>query len=54
MKDLLAKTRKLNRMLQKSAGNPVDFGEMACVLTEMLNCNTYIISSKGKILGRLF
>ena len=54
MKDLLAKTRKLNRMLQKSAGNPVDFGEMACVLTEMLNCNTYIISSKGKILGASF
>ena len=54
MKDLLEKTRKLNKMLQKGAGNPVDFGEMACVLTQMLNCNTYIISSKGKILGVSF
>jgi transcriptional pleiotropic repressor len=54
MKDLLVKTRNLNRMLQKGAGNPVDFGDMAVVLTEMLNCNTYIISSKGKILGVSF
>ena len=54
MKELLVKTRNLNKLLQKSAGNPVDFGEMACVLTEMLKCNTYIISSKGKILGVSF
>lgn len=54
MKDLLAKTRNLNKMLQKGAGTPVHFGEMASVLTEMLKCNTYIISSKGKILGVSF
>lgn len=54
MKDLLEKTRGLNRMLQKTAGNPVDFGDMAAVLTEMLNCNTYIISARGKILGSSF
>lgn len=54
MKDLLVKTRNLNRMLQKGAENPVDFGEMSCVLTETLNSNTYIISSKGKILGVSF
>lgn len=54
MKDLLIKTRTLNQLLQKSAGNAVDFGEMAHILTEMLSCNTYIISSKGKVLGVSF
>lgn len=54
MKDLLVKTRDLNNLLQKSAGNPVDFGEMSCVLSETLSSNTYIISSRGKILGVSF
>lgn len=54
MKSLLEKTRGLNRMLQKTSGNPVDFGDMAAVLTDMLDCNTYIISSRGKILGSSF
>lgn len=54
MKGLLEKTRILNKLLQKNAGNSVDFKDMAKVLTEMIDCNTYIISSKGKILGHAF
>lgn len=51
MDKLLEKSRKINRLLQKTAGRPVDFSEMASVLGEAINCNTYIASKKGKILG---
>jgi len=48
---LLIKTRRLNRLLQKTAGNPVSFKEMAEVLNDTIKANTYVISRKGKILG---
>ena len=48
---LLLKTRRLNRLLQKAAGNPVNFMEMAEVLKDTIAANVYIISRKGKILG---
>jgi len=51
MKSLLAKTRKINRQLQKSGGNPVDFNEMAAVLRDMIEANCYIVGRKGKVLG---
>ena len=41
-------------MLQKNAGNPVDFKEIADVLSEMIECNVYIVGRKGKILGYSF
>ncbi len=49
--DLLNKTRKLNRLLQKAAGNSVNFVEMAEVLRDVLVANVYIVSRKGKVLG---
>lgn len=54
MKSLLEKTRSLNRLLQKSAGNPVDFTEIARVLSTMIDCNAYIVGRRGKILGYTF
>jgi transcriptional pleiotropic repressor len=48
---LLAKTRKLNRLLQKAAGNAVSFMEMAEVLRDIIHSNVFVVSRKGKILG---
>ena len=36
--DLLAKTRKINAMLQKTAGKPVNFKEMAETISEVIEC----------------
>ncbi|MFA5881228.1 MAG: GTP-sensing pleiotropic transcriptional regulator CodY [Eubacteriales bacterium] len=54
MENLLDKTRAINKLLQKAAGHPVDFQEMADVLTENIGANTYIVGRRGKILGNSF
>ncbi|MEW6623254.1 MAG: GTP-sensing pleiotropic transcriptional regulator CodY [Bacillota bacterium] len=54
MRSLLDKTRNINRLLQKSAGNPVDFDEIAQVLCQEIEANCYIVSRHGKILGYAF
>ncbi len=54
MRDLLEKTRSINKLLQKAAGHPVDFQEMADVLNYNIKANTYIIGRRGKILGYSF
>lgn len=51
MQTLLEKTRRINRLLQKSAGHPVNFADMAGVLSDLINCNVYLASRRGKILG---
>ncbi len=51
MKGLLEKSRKINRLLQRTGGRPVNFLEMAEVLKDAIKCNVYITSQKGKILG---
>lgn len=51
MSDLLEKSRKINRLLQRTGGKPVDFSDMAGVLKAAIKCNIYIASKKGKILG---
>jgi transcriptional pleiotropic repressor len=48
---LLAKTRRLNRLLQKAAGRALSFMDMAEVLKDTINANIYVISRRGKILG---
>ncbi|WP_026485926.1 GTP-sensing pleiotropic transcriptional regulator CodY [Caldanaerobius polysaccharolyticus] len=53
MSDLLEKTRKVNRILQKSGGQPVDFNDIARILSEVLDANVYITSRRGKILGQM-
>lgn len=51
MQSLLEKTRSINRQLQKAAGKPVDFDEIAAVLRDMIGGNCYIVGRKGKVLG---
>lgn len=51
---LLEKTRTINNLIQRAAGNPVDFEEMAKVLSEAVIANIYIIGRRGKILGYSF
>ena len=54
MLTLLEKTRTLNKLLQKNKEITVDFSEIAQVLSEMIDCNVYIISRNGKMLGSAF
>ncbi|MPM36769.1 GTP-sensing transcriptional pleiotropic repressor CodY [bioreactor metagenome] len=49
--EVLQKTRKINKTLQTSGGSNVSFDLLAGSLGEVLNANTYILSSKGKVLG---
>ncbi|AYC29235.1 GTP-sensing pleiotropic transcriptional regulator CodY [Paenisporosarcina cavernae] len=49
--NLLEKTRKINSMLQASAGKPVNFKEMSTTLSNVIECNVFIVSRKGKLLG---
>ncbi|AZO96744.1 GTP-sensing pleiotropic transcriptional regulator CodY [Iocasia frigidifontis] len=50
MEELLEKSRMINHLLQ-TGGKTVDFSEMAEVLSGAINCNVYITSKKGRILG---
>lgn len=54
MSSLLEKTRKLNKILQKSGAEPVVFDDICKLLSEVLSSNAYIVSKKGKILGHDF
>ncbi|MDQ0214308.1 transcriptional pleiotropic repressor [Oikeobacillus pervagus] len=49
--DLLSRTRKINSMLQKAAGRPVNFKEMAETLSEVIESNIFVVSRRGKLLG---
>ena len=51
MRGLLEKTRSINKVLQKSAGYPVDFKEIAAILSENIVCSVYILDRRGKVLG---
>ncbi len=51
MEELLNKTRKINRLIQRSAGHPVNFDEMSQVLSETINANIYIVNETGSLLG---
>lgn len=54
MTSLLNKTRMLNKILQKTGAEPVVFDDICNLLSDVLTCNVYIISRKGKILGYNF
>ncbi|ASS88445.1 GTP-sensing pleiotropic transcriptional regulator CodY [Geobacillus sp. FSL K6-0789] len=49
--NLLEKTRKINAMLQKAAGRPVNFKEMAETLCDVIEANVFVVSRRGKLLG---
>lgn len=54
MKTLLEKTRDINKIIQKAAGHPISFAEMAETLCKNINSNIYIVGRKGKVLGYAF
>lgn len=54
MGSLLERTRSINKLLQKSAGYPVDYTEIAAVLAENIYANVYIIDRRGRALGYSF
>jgi len=54
MEPLLEKTRKISKLIQRSAGQSVDFEEMAEVLGQQIEANCYIVGRRGKILGYSF
>ncbi|HLR01579.1 MAG TPA: GTP-sensing pleiotropic transcriptional regulator CodY [Virgibacillus sp.] len=49
--ELLNRARKINAMLQKSAGKPVDFNDMSATLRDVIKGNVFILSRRGKLLG---
>lgn len=49
--ELLDKTRKINAMLQRAAGKPVNFKEMAETLRDVIVSNVFVVSRRGKLLG---
>lgn len=51
---LLEKTRTINGLVQRSAGNPIEFEAMAKVLSQAVSANAYIVGRRGKILGYTF
>lgn len=51
---LLNKTRKLNKILQKSGTEPVVFDDICGILSDELNADVYVVSRRGKILGHNF
>ncbi|AQQ53733.1 GTP-sensing pleiotropic transcriptional regulator CodY [Planococcus lenghuensis] len=48
---LLEKTRTINSMLQASAGKSVSFNDMADTLSNVIECNVFVVSRRGKLLG---
>jgi transcriptional pleiotropic repressor len=48
---LLEKARELNKIIQKSSAEPVVFDDICRILSDVLDCNVYVISKKGKIIG---
>lgn len=48
---LLQKTRRLNKIQQRTGYEQIKFDEICQILAEELDCNVYVISRKGKILG---
>ncbi|MCS1352751.1 GTP-sensing pleiotropic transcriptional regulator CodY [Mechercharimyces sp. CAU 1602] len=50
--DLLNKTRRISRILQKNVGHHlVDFDEVAQALCDVIGANIYVVTPEGKILG---
>src|SRR5690625_5118011 len=49
--ELLNRARKINAMLQKTAGKSVNFNDMSQTLSEVIEGNTFVLSRKGKLLG---
>lgn len=54
MSTLLDKTRKLNKILQKTGAEAVAFEDICKLLSEVMASNIYLVNKKGRILGYAF
>ena len=52
MKDLLNKTRKINRLLQRAGGQTVDFDKISKILGETIGGNVYLVDKEGKFFDK--
>ena len=50
--ELLVNTRKLSKALLASGPDGVVFSDLTHILSQLLNCNVFVISRKGRILGK--
>lgn len=48
---LLTKVRRINRILQQSAGKEVNFNDLSQVLSDVIDANLYILDYAGNVLG---
>ncbi|MGI5911140.1 MAG: GTP-sensing pleiotropic transcriptional regulator CodY [Syntrophomonadaceae bacterium] len=53
-KPLLERSRSINKISQKIEGSPVDFYNIARVLSENLECSVFIVGRRGQITGYAF
>jgi transcriptional pleiotropic repressor len=51
MPNLLQKTREINTLIQSHSGVKVDFNEVADKVSGVLECNVFIVSRRGRLLG---
>ncbi|MBC7087334.1 MAG: GTP-sensing pleiotropic transcriptional regulator CodY [Tissierellales bacterium] len=51
MESLLKKTRRLNKTIQSYGSKPISFSELSKILSDILEANVYIASTKGRVLG---
>lgn len=49
--ELLNRTRKINAMIQRSAGRSVDYNEVSAILRDVITANVFILNRKGQLLG---
>ena len=50
-KNILAKIRKLNWVLQESSTGAFSFNELCNILSDMMDSNVYIANRRGKVIG---
>lgn len=50
--NLLENTRKLNKVLQDAGPDGVMFSDLTNILSQILNCNVFVASKKGRIIGK--
>jgi transcriptional pleiotropic repressor len=50
-KDLLARVRKLNWVLQESASGAFSFRDLCEILSDLMDANVYITNKRGKVIG---
>lgn len=48
---LLEKTRRINKLFESHAGQPMDYDKVAHLLAEVIQCNVFLLHRGGSLLG---